>query len=703
MTRELEDLATGLSGETPAETIAAHEHAQAASTPAMAAAPREAPAPAPTRLGAAGDEALFKSMEADAQERAERRKANERLARGEKEAGNAAYAQGDMARALLHYSAALKHAPHLMALHTNKAQALIKLGRYADAVAECDEVLRVEGFASTAIWNKARYRRACALLQLGEHARARADVDALLAAEPSNGEAAALAEAIARAAARAEADACSRLAPDALASELHGVAALCAEASAAGERRLDAKLGPRLAGLCARLTGSLDGASDGVRAALRTTLLPALSGLLKARLCLRPLALLSEGDGASLDGVAAALLLCDCVAASDAFAAECLAGDGELCAALAGVLAPACSLADGPQRRLLVSALGLLGDLERGAPQVACALGSLTPADACAVAHALLSHAAPLVAATAVAWLRAAFGGAGSGVRGAGALRVRLALMGDAAFWNDLAALVAGVADAATQQCASELMLKASALGDGLRRVPFDAVVARLARADLAPAGPLAHTVLFNFAREPASRAAIAACGIVQAELVPQVLAAARLDTLGAATLGLLTRLACEAAVCEQLHASEEACARRLIELMLAADWAAAPPCAEYAVRLLAELSRDEATRRVLVKARLHVALARPLASVATARLQTSGTLAAAALALADCASNLKVAAVLGAALPGLVALMDHADGVVARNAAIACARIAKHAANLVRLRELHGVERMHTVIGRGA
>ncbi|XP_061407059.1 tetratricopeptide repeat protein 12 isoform X2 [Lethenteron reissneri] len=87
-------------------------------------------------------DAFVSLLEKDARERADRRRENERLALGLKERGNNAFREGDFASALARYSEGLDACRDLEVLYTNRAQTFLKLGRPAEALADCEWALR---------------------------------------------------------------------------------------------------------------------------------------------------------------------------------------------------------------------------------------------------------------------------------------------------------------------------------------------------------------------------------------------------------------------------------------------------------------------------------------------------------------------------------------------------------------------------------
>ncbi|KAK3107524.1 hypothetical protein FSP39_016660 [Pinctada imbricata] len=87
--------------------------------------------------------AFMAALEADANERAARRKANEKEANILKEKGNEEFRQGNYNKALALYTEGLTKIKDHTALWTNRAQTNIKLCNYEEAIKDCDWALRV--------------------------------------------------------------------------------------------------------------------------------------------------------------------------------------------------------------------------------------------------------------------------------------------------------------------------------------------------------------------------------------------------------------------------------------------------------------------------------------------------------------------------------------------------------------------------------
>ncbi|XP_022329619.2 tetratricopeptide repeat protein 12-like [Crassostrea virginica] len=101
------------------------------------------PPNSPQTMTPADQQGFMAAMEADARERAERRKIAEKKANELKEKGNDEFRQGNFEKALELYTEGLTHLKDHLALWTNKAQTNIKLGRFEDALVDCDWAIRV--------------------------------------------------------------------------------------------------------------------------------------------------------------------------------------------------------------------------------------------------------------------------------------------------------------------------------------------------------------------------------------------------------------------------------------------------------------------------------------------------------------------------------------------------------------------------------
>lgn len=88
-------------------------------------------------------EAFMATLEADAKERAEKRKIREKEANILKEQGNEYFRQENYHLALTCYSKALDQIKDITVLYTNRAQTLIKIEKYREALTDCDWALRL--------------------------------------------------------------------------------------------------------------------------------------------------------------------------------------------------------------------------------------------------------------------------------------------------------------------------------------------------------------------------------------------------------------------------------------------------------------------------------------------------------------------------------------------------------------------------------
>ncbi|XP_027135836.1 tetratricopeptide repeat protein 12 isoform X3 [Larimichthys crocea] len=87
-------------------------------------------------------ENFMKIMEKDAEDRRVRRVAKEKKATALKDKGNEAYAQEDYETAVKYYSDGLAEIRDMQPLYTNRAQAYIKLGKYTEAISDCEWALK---------------------------------------------------------------------------------------------------------------------------------------------------------------------------------------------------------------------------------------------------------------------------------------------------------------------------------------------------------------------------------------------------------------------------------------------------------------------------------------------------------------------------------------------------------------------------------
>ncbi|XP_070762621.1 tetratricopeptide repeat protein 12 [Enoplosus armatus] len=87
-------------------------------------------------------ENFMKIMERDAEDRRVRRIAQAKKATALKDKGNEAYAQEDYETAVKYYSDGLAELRDMQPLYTNRAQAYIKLGKYKEAISDCEWALK---------------------------------------------------------------------------------------------------------------------------------------------------------------------------------------------------------------------------------------------------------------------------------------------------------------------------------------------------------------------------------------------------------------------------------------------------------------------------------------------------------------------------------------------------------------------------------
>ena len=108
---------------------------------------------------AAGDssqDAFMKIMEKDANERYERKKANQKLANEIKEKGNEQFKLKNYQKALDYYTEAIQTIRDNHILYTNRAQVYIIMEKYSEAIADCDWALKVDEKCIKAFIHKGR-------------------------------------------------------------------------------------------------------------------------------------------------------------------------------------------------------------------------------------------------------------------------------------------------------------------------------------------------------------------------------------------------------------------------------------------------------------------------------------------------------------------------------------------------------------------
>lgn len=87
-------------------------------------------------------ENFMKIMEKDAEERGKKRSAKQIRATALKDKGNKAYAEEDFETAVSYYTEGLAELRDMQPLYTNRAQAYIKLGKYREAIGDCEWALK---------------------------------------------------------------------------------------------------------------------------------------------------------------------------------------------------------------------------------------------------------------------------------------------------------------------------------------------------------------------------------------------------------------------------------------------------------------------------------------------------------------------------------------------------------------------------------
>ncbi|XP_069750940.1 tetratricopeptide repeat protein 12 isoform X2 [Narcine bancroftii] len=87
-------------------------------------------------------ENFLRILERDAEERVKRRKENLKFASALKEKGNAAFEKEDYATAVQYYTEGLEKLRDFQTLYTNRAQAYNKLGKYEEAITDCEWALK---------------------------------------------------------------------------------------------------------------------------------------------------------------------------------------------------------------------------------------------------------------------------------------------------------------------------------------------------------------------------------------------------------------------------------------------------------------------------------------------------------------------------------------------------------------------------------
>ncbi|KAK2831301.1 hypothetical protein Q7C36_016387 [Tachysurus vachellii] len=95
-----------------------------------------------THMPSESPENFMKALEKDAEKRRKRRQVKEKEANAFKEKGNKAFAMEDYELACKMYTEGLEKLRDMPALYTNRAQALIKLKKYKEAISDCEWALK---------------------------------------------------------------------------------------------------------------------------------------------------------------------------------------------------------------------------------------------------------------------------------------------------------------------------------------------------------------------------------------------------------------------------------------------------------------------------------------------------------------------------------------------------------------------------------
>ncbi|GLD57318.1 tetratricopeptide repeat protein 12 [Lates japonicus] len=127
-------------------------------------------------------ETFMKIMERDAEDRRVKRIAKEKKATAFKDKGNEAYAQEDYETAVRYYSDGLAELRDMQPLYTNRAQAYIKLGRYSEAISDCEWALKCNERCT-----KAYVHMGKAYLELKKYNESRECFEKILEIEPARG------------------------------------------------------------------------------------------------------------------------------------------------------------------------------------------------------------------------------------------------------------------------------------------------------------------------------------------------------------------------------------------------------------------------------------------------------------------------------------------------------------------------------------
>ncbi|XP_076591646.1 tetratricopeptide repeat protein 12 isoform X2 [Chaetodon auriga] len=124
-------------------------------------------------------ESFMKIMERDAEDRRVKRIAKAKKATALKDKGNEAYAREDYETAVKYYSDGLAELRDMLPLYTNRAQAYIKLGKYKEAISDCEWALKCDERCIKAYLHKGK-----AYLALKKYNEARNSFEKLVEIEP---------------------------------------------------------------------------------------------------------------------------------------------------------------------------------------------------------------------------------------------------------------------------------------------------------------------------------------------------------------------------------------------------------------------------------------------------------------------------------------------------------------------------------------
>lgn len=101
-------------------------------------------------------ESFMSSVEKDAKERSERRKANNERADTYKRIGNAAFREQNFEKAITYFTKALEHRKDSSVLWNNRALSYMKLSLYEKALEDCEWALKINESNLKALLNSAK-------------------------------------------------------------------------------------------------------------------------------------------------------------------------------------------------------------------------------------------------------------------------------------------------------------------------------------------------------------------------------------------------------------------------------------------------------------------------------------------------------------------------------------------------------------------